>query len=172
MRPSSGTPMLLLTGDRCRGRIGIRVSGREVFLTLGLFSVLLDLVHARLTTSQGYSPIPSALGDPERARLLVHRLRRAIDSAAGTGEGRRLIERGIGTEYRLASTPEGIAVDEDFFDLPQGTAPQEVLALLRSLPDCREGRTFRHEGACQPPRLDATDFNGTASPQPYRRQPS
>lgn len=129
MHPDSG---ILLTGERAAGRICVRIHGQEVRLTGSLFGVLLDLIHALATTQTGYSRIPSSSGDdPEYVRLRVHRLRREIDQAIGTGKGKELIRTGFGTEYRLAISTSQLAIDASFFDLPPGVVSPEQRTLLR-----------------------------------------
>ena len=121
--------LLVLTGERQQGRYGVQVQGGVVPLTYGNLTALLDLLVARGSSEAGFWPVD---------RLVIARLRTAIDAGAGPGVGATLIETGCGEEYRLAIPAEQLAtrvlISPGFWEMAQrGVLTQERCELLRKI---------------------------------------
>jgi len=97
-----------------------------VGVTNAAFIRLARLARARFDTHAGYLGL-SPSEDPQRAHLVVFRLRRQIEEWLGPDTGRDWIETGLATaEYRL-STPRGqIAVDPTFRELPRALISEDL----------------------------------------------
>jgi hypothetical protein len=126
---------LILTGCRRPGKYVVLVHGKEVPLSGALFQALVDLVLALLTSQSGYSHIPSCQGnsEPQRVRLVIHRLRRAISAVCGDSLGQSLIVNGPTTQYRLALNPAQVAVLPSFFELTASHVNADMLERLAKL---------------------------------------
>jgi hypothetical protein len=119
---------VLLTAQRHEGRHRPVVLGHEVWLASGEFTVLCRLAAAAIERPAEYL---------ELDRLVVHRLRKAIDAAAQqSGLGAKLIETGVGTEYRLTVPRGRIGVDHTFAALPapKFVRPADKAVLLAGCP--------------------------------------
>jgi hypothetical protein len=118
-------------GSRLHQKVFVLIQGHPVSLSIALFNTFLDLVCALLSGDE-YTAIPSGNGDPEYSRILVYRLRRVIDHALEPGSGKRLVQTGIGSEYKLNVLPSDLAIDASFFSLPKGTVDPATREFLLS----------------------------------------
>lgn len=103
----------------------IALRGQPVELTNAPFVLLLDLVRACVETRTGYLGL-SPGDEPEWFHLAIHRLRRQIDGFLGPGAGAKLVQTGVGCEYRLAISPDDIGFDPSFRELPRPIVPTDL----------------------------------------------
>src|SRR5207237_565720 len=88
-------PLLILTGERRKAQILVRVNGRPGWITCSKYSLLVRLIIERGDPdATGYLSDP-AMFYPEA----VWGLRKALDRAGGEGTGRSFIETGAVAEY-------------------------------------------------------------------------
>lgn len=117
---------LILTACYRRSKILTFVRGQPVYLSFGLFSLLLDLVEGH-----GRSPFRYVSERATTYPMAVSRLRKAFDDAAGRGVGTTLIETGMGAEYRLSPSAT-IGVDRQCA-IDDGPLARQVLNSSSSL---------------------------------------
>lgn len=131
-------PILVLTAERHDGHYDIQLNAKVIPLSHGLLMTLLDLVAARGTTKAGFVQV---------SRVVIHRLRQAIDRATEPAMGLRLVETGCGEEYRL-TVPAGqlarrVLLAPDFEELEQiGALSRELGRRLRQI--CGRLKTNRN----------------------------
>jgi hypothetical protein len=113
-----------VTSERLRGRFVVLVRGKAARMGRGMVNLLLTLMAARVESQrEGF------VRDPLTAYpMAIHRLRRLLDEAVGSGTGRELIETGVGAEYRIARHARA-AVDERVLKL-KAAASRRVLRKL------------------------------------------
>lgn len=122
--PPRSEPKLLLTGERHDKHFCIHVNDQPVELSYSVYSALLRLVTAREESGPGF-----VLIDP----VTIRRLRQALDEALEPGAGKRLVQTGCATEYRLTIPIMQITVDASFFQLEQiNVITQHEAAALRA----------------------------------------
>ena len=117
---------LQLTGERWRLRFLVRIDGDDVALTATVYSLLLELVRAALTTFDGFvhaNDLTCAAGDEFFARTLVSRLNRQA--------GRRLTETSY-CQFRLIR-PCDIDIDPGTFAAPRDVIDPTILDGLRTV---------------------------------------
>ncbi len=101
--------VFILTGKRRRRRHLVYVQGHEMWLTIGEFETLSELVRARIETSTGIVPL---------SRTIVCRIRHEIDLACSRpGVRVNLIETGNGEEFSLSCAVSEIGRTPCFRDL-------------------------------------------------------
>lgn len=111
-RKKHAAAVLFLSGQREHDHYQVGLRRKTVNLRHAELLALIDLILARANSDVGFVKIPS---------LVIFRLRRAMDKAAGKGAGAALIETGCAEEYRLtmprAELKKLVAVDPTFFEL-------------------------------------------------------
>lgn len=123
-----GPYQLTFTAQRTKGRVLVLIDGRPVPLTISLLRLT-----ARLAQYHVASGGSLYLAKPGTSlSTAVSRLRRTIDEALGPGYGRRLIETGLGMEYRLAPSTT-VSLDPSVTDGAASTLPDSLVKLLRRL---------------------------------------
>lgn len=110
-RPTGSKKRIVLVGRSQRG-YDVWVDGRKVALSSVLHDTMVELFIQRHLTREGYATIESSQSSPEHARLIIHRLRKAI--------GKKLIGNGYKTCYRLEVDKTQLGVEPAFFELKPG----------------------------------------------------
>ncbi len=101
--------MILFTGERESDHFRVQVLGKPIALAYAPWLALIDLVLAR-SAGTGFLALN---------RVIVARLRKALEEALGPGMGKKLIETGCREEYRL-TMEEGkilVGLDSTFAEL-------------------------------------------------------
>ena len=131
--PTDQFPLILTGQRRTEGKRrqvhfaflrGIRVS-----LANAPFVLLAQLTRARIETHSGYLRFPPE-EDSKYFNLRIFRLRHAIHDSSTRGDGREVIQTGVGTEYRLTVEEREIAIDPSFKELPWQLIPTDLRDFL------------------------------------------
>jgi hypothetical protein len=127
--PNNGF-LIVLTGSRHDDHFRVLLDGKATMLPYASFSVLVELICARVLSDSGFLA---------SARSTIYRLRKTLESNVGIG--RPLIETGSGEEYRLAipksELRKRVGVTSCFFDLvARNLITKEQAEILRK--HCRQ----------------------------------
>lgn len=133
---------LVLAGAVESGRYLVRFGCSTVRLPYTRFLALVDLVHARLTSTTGLTPLPAL---PEKRYLVnqtLHRLRKDLDAVLGQGSGALLVVHANRRCYFLGLRAEQVVIDLSIADLaPNHLSSKLVSTLLgvatQSRADCK-----------------------------------
>jgi hypothetical protein len=130
--PQDPRAFLVLTGHQEKGKHVVLVKDDKVLIPGIRFQALVDLVVALKTSHTGHSRIPSAGNDPNRTRLIIHRLRGDLGQALGRRRAKQLIQTvGARTTYFLDLESRQAAVADSFFELTGDCVAAEIIKILQ-----------------------------------------
>lgn len=126
-------PILSFTGYARHHKLEVRVGASLVHLTVDQYHLLAQFALKRRQSTTGrVSARDVCATDEQHFRMMVHRLRRAIDASLGVGAGERLIQNGMPGDYQLNVAPSDIYADGSCGDLPAGVTCVDLTAFPAS----------------------------------------